>query len=104
MKGEKPHVAAQREALEEAGVVGPIGKRPIGTFHYLKRLADGAAVVCEVHVYPLAVEGQRRRWPERGERTQAWFTPDEAARRVHEPELSTLLRGLVLSDGVPGQW
>ena len=99
MKGEKPYSAAKREALEEAGVVGSIGKRPIGTFHYPKRLADGATVTCEVHVYPLAVESQRKRWPERRERTQQWFAPEDAARVVHEPELATLLRAfMVLAD------
>ncbi len=98
-KGEKPYSAAKREALEEAGVVGPVGKRSIGTFHYPKRLADGGTVTCEVHVYPLAVESQRKRWPERGERTQQWFTPDEAAHVVQEPELGALLRSfMVLAD------
>jgi 8-oxo-dGTP pyrophosphatase MutT (NUDIX family) len=98
MKREKPHLAARREALEEAGVVGQIGKRPIGAFHYEKRLADGATVICEVHVFALAVRGQRKRWPERRMRTQRWFTPQEAARVVREPELAALLRGLTVSD------
>ena len=98
MKGEKPYSAARREALEEAGVVGPIGRRPIGTFHYPKRLADGAVVTCEVHVYPLAVESQRKRWPERRERTQRWFKPEEAAQLVQEPELAALLVAFTLLD------
>jgi 8-oxo-dGTP pyrophosphatase MutT (NUDIX family) len=98
MKGEKPYSAAKREALEEAGVVGPIGRRSIGTFHYPKRLPGGGVVTCEVHVYPLAVESQRKRWRERRERTQQWFTPDEAARMVQEPELAALLRAFMLSD------
>jgi 8-oxo-dGTP pyrophosphatase MutT (NUDIX family) len=98
MKGEKPYSAARREALEEAGVVGPIAKRPIGTFHYPKRLADGGVVICEVHVYPLEVESQRKRWRERRERAQRWFTPEEAARMVKEPELAALLRGFMASE------
>ena len=96
MKGEKPYSAAKREALEEAGVVGPIDKRSIGTFHYSKRLADGGTVTCEVHVYLLAVERQRKRWPERLERSQRWFTPEEAAQLVDEPELVALLQTLTL--------
>ena len=32
MKRKAPHVAAAREALEEAGVVGQIGKDSIGSF------------------------------------------------------------------------
>jgi 8-oxo-dGTP pyrophosphatase MutT (NUDIX family) len=86
--------AAKREALDEAGVVGKIAKRSIGSFHYPKRLADGATVTCEVHVYPLAVERQRRRWLEQSQRTQRWFTPQEAALAVQEPELAALLQRL----------
>ncbi len=99
MRGKTPYSAARREALEEAGVVGPISRRSIGTFHYPKRLADGGTVTCEVHVYPLAVESQNRRWRER---TQQWFTPDEAARVVQEPELAALLRAFMLSDDAEG--
>ena len=102
MKGKTPYSAARREALEEAGVVGPIARRSIGSFHYPKRLADGGTVTCEVHVYPLAVESQRKRWRERHERTQQWFTPEDAAQRVQEPELADLLRTLTLGDDVPG--
>ena len=91
MKGELPHSAARREAREEAGVVGPISKRSIGIFHYPKRLSDGGIVTCEVHVYPLPVESQRKQWPERYERNQQWFTPEEAAQVVQEPELAALL-------------
>lgn len=102
MKGEKPYSVARREALEEAGVVGPVGKNAIGTFHYPKRLADGGVVICEVHVYPLAVEGQRKQWRERRERTQRWVTPDEAARMVQEPELAALLRAFTLAHDAEG--
>lgn len=91
MKGKKPRSAAKREALEEAGVVGRVSKRSIGAFHYPKRLASGELVTCEVHVFPLAVDRQRKRWPEQRQRTQRWFAPEEAARAVQEPELAALL-------------
>ncbi|MBV8681969.1 MAG: NUDIX hydrolase [Caulobacteraceae bacterium] len=91
MAGKSPRAAAKREALEEAGIVGRICKRPIGEFHYDKRLSDGGLVTCKVVVYPLAVERQRKRWPEQAQRTTGWFTPDEAARAVVEPELAMLL-------------
>jgi 8-oxo-dGTP pyrophosphatase MutT (NUDIX family) len=99
MPGKSPSAAAKREALEEAGVVGRVGKRPIGQFHYDKRLANGALVTCKVLVYPLAVERQRKRWPERRQRTLGWFTPAEAARVVLEPELAILLNDFVPPDG-----
>jgi 8-oxo-dGTP pyrophosphatase MutT (NUDIX family) len=91
MKGKAPYSAARLEALEEAGVVGRVAKRSIGSFHYPKMLRSGDEVTCEVHVYPLAVNGQLKRWPEQRQRTQQWFTPEAAMRAVHEPELAALL-------------
>ena len=38
MKGRKPYEAAAREAYEEAGLLGEIGKRPLGFYLYEKRL------------------------------------------------------------------
>jgi 8-oxo-dGTP pyrophosphatase MutT (NUDIX family) len=91
MKGKQPHAAAAREALEEAGVTGRIAKRPIGAYSYIKRLKNGAPLQCSVDVFPLKVVNQRTRWPEQGERTAHWFTPDEAATAVDEPELQALI-------------
>ena len=40
MKKRKPAEVARQEAYEEAGLIGQIvGKRPVGNFHYEKRLA-----------------------------------------------------------------
>jgi 8-oxo-dGTP pyrophosphatase MutT (NUDIX family) len=91
MKGKKPQAAAAREALEEAGVTGQIGKRPVGAYPYSKRLAGGEFVDCIVEVFPLEVERQLKRWPEQGERVTQWFTPLEAAEAVNEPELARLI-------------
>jgi 8-oxo-dGTP pyrophosphatase MutT (NUDIX family) len=91
MKGKRPHVAAAREALEEAGVTGKIGKRPVGYYRYQKRLKNGAAVSCLVDVYLMQVLRQRKRWPEQRQRTAHWFEPAEAAKVVDEPELAALI-------------
>ena len=48
---------AIREAREEAGLVGEIDKRPIGSYHYKKLLDSGLPVWCTVEVFPLAVAG-----------------------------------------------
>jgi len=93
MKGKKPHSAAEREALEEAGVTGKIGKQSIGTYSYAKRLLGGATIDCVVHVYPLAVERQQASWREQDQRTARWFDPQEAADAVQEPTLAALLQG-----------
>jgi 8-oxo-dGTP pyrophosphatase MutT (NUDIX family) len=55
LKGKAPHKAAAREAREEAGLVGKIHRRPIGSFSYEKRLKGGKIVVCEVQVFGLKV-------------------------------------------------
>ncbi|HEX8168382.1 MAG TPA: NUDIX hydrolase [Beijerinckiaceae bacterium] len=94
MKDRKPYAAAKREAFEEAGVRGQIGKRPIGTFEYAKRLKSRATVACKVEVFPLKVREQAEQWPERGEREGRWFSPDEAAGVVEEAELREIIRKL----------
>ena len=94
MKGKAPHAAAAREALEEAGVVGQIGKEPIGSFSHSKLLKRGDAVVCEVQVYPLQVTRQQKTWPEKGKRKLQWFSTSEAAKTVSEPVLGTIIRDL----------
>ena|SRR5690242_10530601 len=94
MKRTPPHFTAAREALEEAGVLGQIGKRPIGSFSHRKVLKQGRAVVCEVEVFPLEVTSQRKTWPEKGKRKVKWFSPSAAARAVHQPLLGAIIRGL----------
>jgi 8-oxo-dGTP pyrophosphatase MutT (NUDIX family) len=91
MKGRKPHASAAREALEEAGLVGEVGKVPIGSYRYGKRLKSGEVVPCQVEVFPLEVKSQRKRWPEKGQRSLRWFDPAEAAAAVEEPELKGIL-------------
>jgi 8-oxo-dGTP pyrophosphatase MutT (NUDIX family) len=64
-KGKSPRYSAAREAFEEAGVVGAVAKRTIGSFSYEKRLKNGGVVVCEVCVFPLEVRRQNKQWPEK---------------------------------------
>src|SRR5215831_12648784 len=63
-RGRSPHRTAAREAFEEAGVIGKVSKRPIGSFLYDKILAEGTIANCRVHVFPLRVTRQHRDWPE----------------------------------------
>ena len=93
IKGLKPHSVAAREAMEEAGLTGKIAKEPIGSYRYIKRLRNGAGIACEVGVFPMAVEKQRRNWPERDQRATSWFALQDAAALVDEPELRDLILG-----------
>jgi 8-oxo-dGTP pyrophosphatase MutT (NUDIX family) len=89
--GKAPHASAAREALEEAGVVGAIGRDPIGTYSYEKRVSKDIVIVCEVGVFPLEVKRQKKDWPEKRERKFGWFSPAEAANAVQEPALSSII-------------
>jgi 8-oxo-dGTP pyrophosphatase MutT (NUDIX family) len=94
LKGKAPHKAAEREALEEAGLVGKIDRRPIGSFSYKKRLKRGEIVVCEVRVFVLKVKRQKASWPEKGERQLKWLSQTMAAATVGDPELGIIIRTL----------
>jgi 8-oxo-dGTP pyrophosphatase MutT (NUDIX family) len=89
-----PYASAAREAFEEAGVVGKVGRFPIGSYSYKKRLKQGKVVVCRVEVFALEVKRLKKSWPEQAEREVQWFSPTEAAETVSEPELSDIIRNL----------
>jgi 8-oxo-dGTP pyrophosphatase MutT (NUDIX family) len=93
MKGRKPHASAAREAREEAGLVGRMGREPIGSYRYNKRLRSGEVVPCMVEVFPLEVRSQRKHWREKGQRATRWLLLEEAAGAVDEAGLSeTILK------------
>jgi 8-oxo-dGTP pyrophosphatase MutT (NUDIX family) len=94
MKGLKAHEAGAREAYEEAGLLGRVGKRALGQFAYDKRLKGDRVITCLVQVFPLAVRKQVKNWPEKSQRVGRWFTIAEAARVVSEPGLAAIIRAL----------
>lgn len=91
MKRKKPHEAAAIEAWEEAGVRGRVRKEAVGRYTYLKMLDNGDVVPCVVDVFQIEVTGAETTFKERGERLLEWVRPDEAARRVRDIELKSLL-------------
>jgi 8-oxo-dGTP pyrophosphatase MutT (NUDIX family) len=71
--------SAAREAYEEAGIQGTIGRDEVGRFITAKVPTDGGeAVSFTVIVYPLRVETEHENWPERDERQRQWFPLSEA--------------------------
>jgi 8-oxo-dGTP pyrophosphatase MutT (NUDIX family) len=94
IKHAAPYTTAMREAREEAGVVGTIGKRPIGSFSYKKKLKGGTIIECEVHVFALKVIGQQESWPEKGQRRRQWLSRSKAAMTVGDPVLGRIIRTL----------
>ncbi|WFU13006.1 NUDIX hydrolase (plasmid) [Rhizobium sp. CB3090] len=91
IKGKEPHEAAATEAWEEAGVRGKVRKTPIGRYTYLKELEGGKVVPCVVEMFQVEVKEVGSQFKERGQRVVDWVSPDEAARRVREVELKSLL-------------
>lgn len=83
--------SAAVEAWEEAGVRGKVLERPIGRYTYLKVLDGGEVVPCIVDVFQIEAETVHDRFKELGQRVIAWVSPVEAARRVREIELKSLL-------------
>ncbi|MBB3522758.1 8-oxo-dGTP pyrophosphatase MutT (NUDIX family) [Rhizobium sp. BK456] len=91
MKGKKPFEAAAIEAWEEAGVRGTVRKKPVGRYTYLKDLDDGDVAPCIVDLFQVEVVEITNDFKEQGQRILEWVSPDEAARRVREIELKSLL-------------
>jgi 8-oxo-dGTP pyrophosphatase MutT (NUDIX family) len=87
-----PHESAAHEAMEEAGVIGRISKRPIGSYRYKKRLSDGSPITCQVTVFPLNVEKKLPSWLEKDQRQTKWFEVHDAANAVQEPELRAVIQ------------
>lgn len=92
LSGMARHSAAAIEAEEEAGVIGAVCPTSIGSYQYRKRRSNGAAVLLNVEVFPLAVTNELDEWKEKEERERRWFPFSEAADAVEEPDLQALIR------------
>jgi 8-oxo-dGTP pyrophosphatase MutT (NUDIX family) len=79
-KAEVPWIAAEREALEEAGVRGRIVSEPFIIYPHEKRRADGRPVELAVAAYLLQVESDNDT-PEPG-RDPTWFPPEQAKQKL----------------------
>jgi uncharacterized protein Yka (UPF0111/DUF47 family)/ADP-ribose pyrophosphatase YjhB (NUDIX family) len=90
--GATPHQAAALEAEDEAGVRGAVCPTPLGSYRYRKRRKNGASLMVDVDVFPLAVNRELSAWKEQGERERRWFTLTEAADAVEEDDLRDLMR------------
>ena len=91
IKGLKAPEVACREAFEEAGLLGEARKKKLWVFHYAKRLRSGRLQPVKVAVYAMAVSGEAKDWPEKGQRDRLWISPAEASTQVDEPELRALI-------------
>jgi predicted phosphate transport protein (TIGR00153 family) len=91
------HASAAVEAEEEAGVIGAVCPTSIGSYQYRKRRSNGASIMYNVEVFPLAVTHELSEWKEMDERERRWFPFREAAKAVEEEDLQALIRSFGVS-------
>ncbi len=96
--GVAAHAAAATEAREEAGVVGLVCPTALGSYRYRKKRANGASLMFDVDVFPLAVNTELSAWKEQSQRERRWFNLAEAAAAVDEPDLRDLIRSFGQSE------
>jgi uncharacterized protein Yka (UPF0111/DUF47 family) len=92
------HGAAAMEAQEEAGVIGLICPTALGSYRYRKKRGNGASLMIDVDVFPLAVNTELSAWKEQSQRERRWFSLPEAADAVDEPDLRDLIRSFGQSE------
>jgi phosphohistidine phosphatase len=81
--------SALKEALEEAGVDGVGGVRPLGSYRDKKW-----GGTCEVEIYPLRVRDELEEWPESQIRRRRWLSVRKAMRRIDNKRLRRLIENL----------
>ncbi|QPC85867.1 NUDIX hydrolase [Mesorhizobium sp. NBSH29] len=91
MKQRSGSQSAETEAFEEAGVVGRIDDKPIGSFRYSKRRDDGTFDPCFVTIFGLHVQGTLHSWPEKSQRKRRWMKIAQACEVAGEPTLAAFL-------------
>ena len=84
-----PAESACQEAWEEAGVVGQVDNKPLGSYQYVKW-----GGVCRVTVFLLQVQTIYDEWPEQMYRQRQWLPILEAAESVEESGLRNLILGM----------
>jgi 8-oxo-dGTP pyrophosphatase MutT (NUDIX family) len=85
-----PEQSAAKEAYEESGLLGDVGRRCIGRYVYEKRGA-----LRQVAIFPMAVREELDRWPEMKVRQRRWMSVKEAASCVRSAELRCCIQSFV---------
>lgn len=85
-KDMSPEDSAAKEAYEEAGVIGAVGKKELGCYSYPKW-----GGICTVRVYPLYVEKLLDEWEEMHIRRRRVVSVREAVEMVDHDELAGII-------------
>ncbi|KAF7085742.1 hypothetical protein CFC21_089139 [Triticum aestivum] len=89
--------AARREALEEAGVRGEMGK-VLGCWHYQSRRYQ---TTYEGIMYPLRVTDELQQWPEMASRKRTWATVQQVMEGCQHCWMREALEELVARHAKP---
>jgi 8-oxo-dGTP pyrophosphatase MutT (NUDIX family) len=90
IRGLSPEDVAAREALEEAGLVGRVLPRIIGTFEF-QRMRTPSGQTCLIDVYPMHVHRQVRKFDEKRQRTVLRCDLEMALAIVSSKSLAALI-------------
>lgn len=82
--------SAEAEALEEAGIVGTMHPKSIGSYVYTKRPERGGDR-CRVRVFAMEVTRLLEDYPEAPLRKRRWMTIEKAVKAAQEPGLKLLI-------------
>ena len=85
-RGRTAEQMALQEAWEEAGILGIVQGRPLGSYRYTK-----AGTQFKVETFLMEVTTVVKNWPEHHRRSRHWLLPDDAARRTHQRGLCRIL-------------
>jgi len=91
-KNMTPWDSAAKEALEEAGLLGIVESKKIGTFKHEKW-----GGVCTVSVFILHVEKVLNKWDEMKIRDRIVVSPEKAVSLITEKKLKKIINNLRLS-------
>lgn len=90
IRGLAPQDVAAREAREEAGLIGPVLPRLLGSFEF-QRVRDAVGETCLIDVYPMHVDRQLNSFAEKRERTVRLCNLDTALAIVASRPLAELI-------------
>lgn len=88
--GMTPPASAAKEAWEEAGVIGRVDTKEVGTYKYRKR-----GKIYLVKMYLLPVEIVSNNYPEASTRYRRWLDATLAMKLIKKDSLKRILKGLI---------
>ena len=90
--------SAEKEALEEAGIIGRTSKKSIGKYEY-----DKWGGKCVVEVFPCKVKTESDEWDEMYIRQRKWFSLEKALKKIKNKQLESIIRKYFRYNSMNGQ-